>query len=349
MIKRITLIAIVMLGVFTHSYACRYTIREIGYSELFVPKYRLVLTADTVKSESLIKDFKSIAFAYAMEANVTYNVEKDSDIQTIVRMFSEQGDTLHEKQVKSRDDIIEVVTASLGSVARERLVEALGNSFAVVLCVRGKEDQGQYRASINKAISEFYKISSHLDKKVDEQIQVIEMKYQDRFEEQILLNCLGVDENNQVPAVAVLYGRGRIAGDVLQGNDIPFKDIFNKLVLIGTDCECGVDLSPLLKHATPLSWDGKIKERVAEMLNVDVDNPMTLTEMSQILAKGTTDSISNAEALVNRVFEIADKKDISEDKAIEDQKEGNLLLWVIGGFAVAIIVVGLFLYRRQSA
>jgi hypothetical protein len=347
--KILLFIAVLFIGF--QSEACRFTIREIGYSNLLLEKYELVLHADSLKHKKLIDEFKSIAFAYSIDANVEYSVKSDEVTAPKIRFLSGEGLLLHTNEVKNSDDILNAVTQCLTSSLRKQLINGIGNSFAAILYFEGNTStSGVIDKRIQEAILKFRKVSPHLDKAVSEDIQLLKILYTKREKEAVVLKALGIPENNGEPIVALIYGRGRLAGKPLLETEITAQNIFNGLVLLGTDCECGIDLSPLLENALPMNWPVKLRQKTAEMLEFDADNPMILAEMSRILAKGAANNQGDITPFTPKTFELKKETDEieSNERETEPTRTFSFTLIIIAILSALILLTGLFKYFRKN-
>lgn len=330
--------------------ACRFTIREIGYSNLYLQEYKLVFYADSLLHHELIDDYKSIAFAYTIDANVEYTVVQQKTKAPKISFVSGSGHQLYRSEVNNTEDIMNSVIHCFSSPVREKLLEEMGDSFACMLYFEGKEGNVKdYDSIIKEAVDRFKNVSPHLDKAVSEEVEVIKVAYLDRAQEKIVLAALEISEKDPKPFVVVVYGRGRMSGKPLMEEDISAQNIFNKLVLIGTDCECGIDLGPLLETSIPLNWPNDARQKTAKMLNFDVGNPMVLAEMSGILSKGAgnTEKISSPFST-----KIVDIERVVEGNIPSETENGSekirlrILIFSLA-FAAMILLIGIIVYLRK--
>ncbi len=346
------LLLIVILLLCIQAEACRFTIREIAYSSLLLEKYKLVLHADSLEHKQLINDFKSIAFAYTLDANVEYEFLQDEIKFPSIRFLSEEGLELHHAKVERNDNIIEFITSCLVSPLRKQIIEGIGDTFAIIFYLEGEgNSSGEHEAMIKEVTEQFELVSPHLDKIVSEEIKLIKLSLSDRTDETILLNTLGVDETNRQPLLAIIYGRGRMAGNLLVGNEITAKRIFNKLVLMGTDCECGINLSPLLERTLPLNWPNKLRQEITKMLDFDVDNPIIMAEMSRILAKGAANNQADLASIDAEIFEIKKKSEtpeVNKYKTINSKVLSHTIIVLI--ILIALVLIGglIVYYLKRS-
>lgn len=341
------LLLIIMVNIGIQASACRFTIREIGYSNILLEQYQLILEADSLKHKKQITDFKNIAFAYSIDANVDYQFIQTDSSTPKVRLLNGEGNEIYNSTVENRKDIIHSVTTCLSSPLRQKLTEYIGKSFAVIVYFEGKNPgHKNIEKQISDARKKFRTVSPHLDKAVSEGIEVLKIPLSDRQKETIVLAALSIPTSSTKPIISIIYGRGRLAGGVLQENKITSQDIFNNLVLLGTDCECGIDLSPLLENTLPLNWSAEIRQEIAEMLVFDADNPIILAEMSRILAKGASSSQGDLNQFIPNTFDLKTKV---ENSAQEDTSSKALPVTTLALLILAAVVIasGLLIYFRK--
>ena len=143
-------------------------------------------------------------------------------------------------------------------------------------------------------------------------------------------------------------------GPILKGENIKTDVIKNMLRFIGEDCECGLDRSWMVGTMVPLRWDSKLKASVLSQYGFDADNPMIISEMSQILSiapervnnsidtdilYGYSESvikISNSEKKRNTQETIVNSEESAYglSDAIEIIIIGFIIILVIGGYII---------------
>ena len=105
--------------------------------------------------------------------------------------------------------------------------------------------------------------------------------------EKVLLWSLGIGESMpEEPVAAVVYGRGRRLGPLLEGEAITRTQLSTMLGLLGQDCECDLDRSWMQGPLVPMSWGMEQQAEVLKEVGFDAENPMVKTEISRILARG---------------------------------------------------------------
>jgi hypothetical protein len=203
---------------------------------------------------------------------------------------------------------------------------------------------------VEEALGQFRKLAPTLDKSVSEEIMKIVIPPSGRKKERIILRAAGIDPAERVPVVMILYGRGRLTGAPLKGKEITKENLLNQLVMLGTDCECGIDLSPLLARAIPLQWTARMGQATTNMLGIDVGNPMVLSEMTKILAKEPTTTVDEALTFAPKTIDL-DKalgKYKKNKNTTSSETEGSVALkktmLITGLFFLMLITGGVVIY-----
>ena len=186
--------------------------------------------------------------------------------------------------------------------------------------------------------------------------EIITIKEEDHPQEDVLLWSLGWEKaDNVAPAVALVYGRGRRMGPMLKSENIKKDIVRNMLRFIGEDCECGLDRSWMLGTMIPMRWDSKLQAGVVSQYGFDADNPMIISEMSQILSVAPqrvnssvdTDILYGySESLLIISDSTTGKKEVEQQPVSVESFEGlkGTLSIVLIGF-LGILIVGGIIYN----
>ena len=305
-INKFVATALFLIVLSSSVFACRYTVREIGFADFGKDSYQFVLFKDNRISDANAKLFKTISYAALLDANIIVQVidvqkEKSSPLLKYYKK-SKNGDLPNailvspEERAKvfnfdSKEDFTQTVWSLLENIvtstARDKLVEEIIRSYGVVYFIEGSnhEENLEARKIVDEAIEEIKLVMMSLPKPVHIPPAIITIKASEIESEDVLLWSLGweaVDKSK--PAVALIYGRGRRMGPMLSGENIKADVVKNMLRFIGEDCECGLDRSWMLGTMVPIRWDSKLKAAVLKQYGFDADNPMVISEMSQILS-----------------------------------------------------------------
>lgn len=285
--------------------ACRYTVREIGFADFGKDQYWFVLFNDGNISDADIKTFKNTARAAMLDANIIVEViDVKHDDSPLIKYYNNYTGSIKPRimlispEQRAKEFFIDesdnfslalwdLIEEIIISPARKELTNHIIKAYGVIFFVEGtnKEENKKARALLNTGIGEIKKIMGGLPHPVHIPPHVITIKQEEIKNENVLLWSLGWTKNNaEYPAIAMMYGRARRMGPMLVGKMIKQDVVENMMRFIGEDCECGLDRSWMLGTMLPLRWDSKLKAAVYKEYGFDADNPMIISEMSQILS-----------------------------------------------------------------
>lgn len=357
--KRFLSVFIFVLLGFQSLIACKYTVREIGFSTLSQDVYSLVL----VDPNALESDYRALR-KQLNDINIQLLILHPDDdvahpyVNKILRdsiplpaklIFAPDGRSL----VLNEFRLTEIVNILTESPLQKNLLNELVDVFAIVLFIEGS-DVSKNKSIEQKLISNCEQISNlmpHMPKIVKKKPLVFRVSTEDFKKEKIILWVLGIEKTAKDPSACVLYGRGRIMGDVLTSKFIEEDNVFKLLSMIGADCECGLNRKWMLGNQIPLLWTQKTRQDLTNELGFDVDNPMVLAEMSRILAKEVNEESSGTigyglESIdLNQAFNQLPKTPTMEKSDTQSLK--NWLWYIISSF-VTVIGIGVFLFYRNQ-
>ena len=373
------------------TYACRYTIREIGYSDIrYAPQYLYVFT-DSETSEKEISSMTKLSGALLHETNVNikhFDVDKEKTAHVTdmlarydVKRFPfavfefQEGDhmifPLHHPGRPLNESVWnlfeELFTSAMRSSIKEKLVEA----YCVVLVVEGmnRQQNKDVLREVKEAVREISMTMDQMPKRVDSPPVLLVLPRKNIMDERLLLMSLGITEKEaEEPSVAVLYGRGRVMGPVLQGDLMNRNIILNLLTIVGADCECGLDHSWILGRMIPMRWETRIQSDLTKNLGFDVENPLVKSEMTQILSlKPTPDNlmdpmgsnllgysegkldIQNSSERGARISASVVRKSFFQTKASKHNPVITIIFLSFGAILLIVLVLFLFIkYKRRK-
>ncbi|MFT7159498.1 MAG: hypothetical protein ACI9GZ_000667 [Bacteroidia bacterium] len=306
------LAAIVILIV---SMACRFNVREIGFAQISPNPYILYYFYDQSSSASEVDDFlsktkrifefsnvkiKAVSKTDSDDPSLNYLSESSNRKFPVGVLLSPDGSSVEMKVPKGNKEESQFLRAIIASPFRSSIKSMLVNKYAVVLLIEGENQIFNQRAgkALNTDIAEIEKIMPRMPKQINEGPALVRLSREEAQRESSLLWSLGIDISEQKePLAAIIYGRGRIMGDVITYEEILENYTFKLLNLIGADCECGLDRKWMLGKLIPMTWDPHLRTELFGLLKFDVENPMILAEMSQIISIEATKSGVNTEDL----------------------------------------------------
>ncbi|MGQ1788225.1 hypothetical protein [Saccharicrinis sp. GN24d3] len=362
MYKTIVLIFLTGLLSCYKGQACRFTVREIGFSTLSQDIYSLVVLDDKADPED---EYWSILRKKCREANVrlvllhpesdhshpmTSKLKELKPGMPVHAIVAPNGRSLIFDDTK---DIETIVNEVLDSPIRKRLRQTCSSSFSVVLWTVEEDNKlnKQVKTKVQQACEQIENLMPHMPKIVEQGPVVLRLEPGDWQRERVLLWSLGLDKWPQNPKAIVLYGRGRIMGDWIDSNGILEEGVFKHMSLIGADCECGLDRKWMLGSQVPLLWPESTQQELTDELGFDVDNPMILAEMSRIMAKetegngGTGIGFGPEKIDLNEL--LGDEEELKEQEQTEEPVWLSLI-YVLSALIVFVSIVSLIIYIKRK-
>lgn len=362
-------------------FACRYTVREIGFADFGKDSYQFVLFKDNRISDANEKLFKSISYAALLDANISVeviDVQKEKSSPLLKYYIKPENGELPNAILVSPEERAKAFTFNesdnftqtvwnliekiVTSTSRHKLITEIIRSYGVIYFIEGNslKENKKFRKIVSEAIDEIKLVMMSLPKPVHIPPAIITVKANEIEREDVLLWSLGweaVDKSK--PAVAIIYGRGRRMGPLLKGDMIKTDVIQNMLRFVGEDCECGLDRSWMLGTMVPLRWDSKLKAAILKQYGFDADNPMVISEMSQILSIAPervnnsidTDLLYGYSESVLTISDSTNKRNVEQPiVSNEDVTFGieDALTMVLLGFLVIIFVGGIIFVRAKG-
>ena len=337
--------------------ACRFTVREIGFSVLSQTTYTLLIVDPTInESNATYQQLKRAS----RQSNIQVMLLHPSDdaMHPLIAQAKAQGITFPNAILCGPNDrflpLYDASTYSLRTLKnkfekeviqsplRQSLLENVHQTFAYVISVDGKDGDlnEQVYQQIDEACTRITDIMPIMPKKVESAPLVLTVPQSDFEKERVLLWSIGIDSIPQEPQAVVVYGRGRFMGTALTTEEISRDYVYKYLAMIGADCECNLDRKWMLGTQLPLLWDEHTRQHLATALTFDVDNPAILAEMSRILAK---EEIGDAAAATGFTPETIDLDQAfgtdKEDKYMPTEEDDELMSTI---YALTITFVVLF-------
>ena len=360
--KHIVLLVLGFMLYLEPSMACRFTVREIGFSTLSQDIYTFVVLDKNADASDVY--WEKIR-ARLHDANIRLSVlhpdiDKEHPLMKKIKvdqvslpsylLISPDGRQL------SFDDTnqVEIIVDNLlESPVRRAMSGLFPGTFAVVLWIEGEKDELKEMASIKikEACEQIQNVMPHMPKQVRHGPEIVRMKKEDILQERVLLWALGYNAWPTDPKAVVFYGRGRMMGGVLEYRDILKGELFKYMSMIGADCECGLDRKWMLGNQIPLLWSAESQQELADEVGFDVDNPMILAEMSRILAKETQQNAASGISFGPETISLSELMGDSSADVPQHEKEKSVwlnLMYVLCALIIVIGAVSYFLYTKRK-
>ncbi len=362
--RRISLAVVLICMVMEVANACRFTVREIGFSTLSRDIYSLVVVdRNADASDAYYQNMRKRLEDSNINLSVL-NPTTDADHPYVIQikgskihlpaqvLISPDGRML---ELTTNDNISDVVDEILDSPIRQRLRKDFSDVFSVIIQVDGKveEKNKEVATHIQNDCHRIENIMPYMPKKVKNSPTSMRLSVADFERERILLWSLGIEEQPNEPLAFVLYGRGRIMGEAVKIAEVADGKLYKLMSMIGADCECGLDRKWMLGNQIPLYWPTESRQQLADEVGFDVDNPMILAEMSRILAKETEANIAGE---VDYGIEVIDLKsafkndvpEISYNKEAETiDQSSNSVVFIVLAVVGMVLATGLFFFYKN--
>ena len=346
----------------TSAEACRYTIREIGFSTLSKVTY-VIYRVDS--SNALFPSQLAAQFSESNIKPLGFHYSKGSD-DAIAKFVEQQQLSLpayvlvdqdHRMLAFSGNNVVEHI---MSSSVQKQLVDKLPNQYASVVLIEGKSssENEKARGIISKVCERIVNIMPNMPKQVEVGPDMIAISNAQFNSEKTLLWSLGIEEIPEKPMAFVLYGKGRIMGEQINYESIIEGDVYKLLSIIGADCECGLDRKWMLGYQIPLNWPKKTRQDLSDNLGFDVDNPMVLTEMSRILAienkvPKDPDGVTFEPVVIDLEEELNDIPEIDhtvkpKERQTESKGVNNMIIYSLLFFVVLIGLGAYFVVKKKN-
>lgn len=353
------IILVVAMFTFSSINACKYTIREIGFSTLSKVTYVLyrVNENSTFFPNQLEQNFS--------ESNVkVFGLTASDDDSAIVKFAKSQKLSFPAYVLAAPDGRMIAISGAklekriLHSSVQSQLVAEMATSYAAVILVESNDDikNEMARVKISKACTQVANLIPNMPKQVAIGPKLISISTENFEEEKVMLWSLGVNKIPDEPVAFVVYGKGRIMGKKINYVKISGDHVYKLLSIIGADCECGLDRKWMLGYQMPLDWPKDTRQILADELGFDVDNPMVLTEMSRILAienKVAMDpsGVSFEPVVFDLEKEFDDVPEVKqESKKVTEEgvNSGRMILYSAIVFILITAVGAIFILKRKT-
>lgn len=357
---------------------CRFTVRDVAFADLGDARYRLHAFIDEEETPAAKETVERLATAIFLDSNVDWEVvsfggEEEhpaehylaelqvQEFPTAV-VVSPAGDALAVPLTAADKGFDELGSQALGSVVsspvRQKILDSVLGRFAVVVLVQGLDTTQNARAEavVRQSFAELEKVFDKMPKAVGDLPRLLVVPSAERAAERVLLWSLNMDVDSPLAATAVIFGRGRRVGPVLEGDGITAMAMSRILDNVGQSCECELDLSWMRGPRLPLRWDAGMRAQAPRLLGFDPENPLVRAEIRGILARGEGRSgqgKGDADGLLGYGEEMISASDESlpPPSSTEDDPGDpsiNMALLALAGLLLISVVAGVVVMMRSS-
>jgi hypothetical protein len=293
--------------------ACRFTVRDVGFADLGVGAHYVFLFVDKNAPADFQAGLEGVLSTVLADTNMyaeIVNVDDSADHPAVE--FTKTHDIksfpaaiLFAPDERTRPIVTDsgyeqfgeklstAVSAILHSPMQKEILQGSAATYGVVLLIEGK-DPKENTAAADAAAAAIKTVEMNMDflpKPIEKPPIVVTLSRKDFQTEENLLWFLNLDADKiDHTHAAVFYGRSRLLGPVLTGENLTEDILTNILAIVGADCECGLDRKWMQGPMLTAKISGKMQTDLVESLGFDPDNPMIKMEMSMILRRGPMSS-----------------------------------------------------------
>jgi hypothetical protein len=291
------------------AYGCRYNVREVGFIDVGAETYRLLVYLPQGVLPDEAATLKGMADAALADSNVRFEtVTADADAnQPAMEFLAIHGITSFPAAVLVSPDgqsmplslaplggplaqaVSSILDYVLHSPTRQQILEKAADCYGVVLLMEGPQQDRNVAACevVSTAIGRIREQLNLLPKPIARPPEIVTLDRQSLDRERLLLWSLGLKPQDvNEPQAAVLYSRGRWIGPLFKGDRLAADPLTQLLLLVGSDCECGLDHRFLQGTMLPVRWDEGLQQRVVQSIGFDPEDPLVKMEIVSIVRRG---------------------------------------------------------------
>lgn len=310
-LQTLAVVCALLCFVLPEALGCPYSVRDVGFVDLDPAQYRLYcfVRDNTPQKDDVASTFEKISRVVLMDANVEaelVNIDQQEGHEAVeyfrfweikslpaAVVVSPTGRSMPVPISSGDKPFEETAWSALESVVsspkRDELMDHIVRAWCVILLVQGADPAANSRAeqAVTNAKESIAGSLTPMGRTVDEAAHIIVIPAESLNEEDVFLWSLDLATyDTSRPRVAVVYGRGRQIGPVLEGDNITMDSLLVILHAIGASCGCDTDRRWLLGTTIPMRWGSEQEAEAAKRLAFDPESPMVKTEVSRIWSAG---------------------------------------------------------------
>ncbi len=315
--KTITTLAFI-LGVFYPTFAsesypnarCKYNVRDVAFVNVHGKSWQLQLVKPNKVDDNQFEQWNETLRAKLDRSNVGYvwlQADSKQAAQLLDHIGQQEsaspamaltgpaglvipfGESANE-QTRLADELVKM----LESPARREILDNLVDALCVVVLVESDDEDknAACRQTLVTAIDKMERQMWTLEKPTDKGPVLVTISNQQKIAESWLLKSLAI-ENDDLPAVAIVFGQGRRLGEVLTGDEITVEKIVGRASVCGQDCECDLNRDWLYGQQMIHLWSKQHELAAERSLSFDPNSAFVIAEVAQIIQKSSTGLVQN--------------------------------------------------------
>lgn len=282
--------------------ACDYTVRDIGFVRLGSPTYSVIVVGPTARTyepadKELLSNWNINLLSVGQSSistlpNSIQDVLSSDEYSSSIWLVDSTRRSLLLETAESPEllpSMAEVVDKHLATTRMREMGRGSLRSFAQIVLF---DVDAQSRLSdAREAAQSLRDLEPMLPRPITLPAQVVVIPQSDRQAERTLVWAMGLDDlEESEPAMAVVYGRGRLAGPAMRGSEIELRTSIGQLALVGESCECETDRSWLDERTLPFFWTDENSRQAQLTLGFDPSNSQVQAEIQKVIERGSRNS-----------------------------------------------------------
>ena len=326
------------LGIAEELTRCKYSVRDVAFVNVHGKSWQLRLVKPPGISSESFETWNLALRNQLSDSNIAYAWhDSESDIGKQIRRSNPNADQLplmdlvrlgvteNPVGVPSTIKLEQGLRLLSQSPARNEIFSKVVDDLCVFLLVESgdKSKDAAAKSELMAAVKRVNDQMWTLEKPTDSGPSFVVVPKSRRLEEKWLLSSLGIADDSQ-PAVAVIYGQGRLLGGVLFGDEITVDAIVTRASICGQDCECSLNRNWLYGVQILHRWNKTLERRSEESLDFDPNSAFVIAEVAQILQKNAGQITQAPPVMLGGGLVIHDLTDLNPDSNLEiDKTESN--------------------------
>jgi len=316
---------------FSPAFACKYTVRDVAFVEMGHSWHRIYLYFDAETPADYAAELRAGIELALTDSNVNLEVmtigknatdsslahlrtlgidshpsavlvSPDGHIRQVLLPSQISPDTPPAGQGRPetvRQTIQQTIDSVIRSPRRSEILSQLMTAHSVVLIIES-DDQAQNllaKTMAENAIDRIAATLPDLPKPINVPPQLMIISAEEARREAIMLWSLDIDvDKHDATQIAMVFGRGRKLGSVMEVGEIVEQDLLRTLAVVGLDCECDLDRSWMQTPMFPHVWTEADESLAVKSLGFDPGHPLVKVEISRILSRGPSSLDGNRQA-----------------------------------------------------
>ncbi|MEM8732823.1 MAG: hypothetical protein AAGG44_01280 [Planctomycetota bacterium] len=277
---------LVVAALIVPAFSCDYTVRDLGFVPFNDVSRTLVVRCN--ESHPVPEDLESWLAKRRIGLRLVHQQPDSAIVAWNIELVDSGGRKL---QLASSDDweqfpdLRQLLDELLDTPRLNELRQHALASFAQIVFLAS--DQDASRDIAVEASGAMQQLEPMLPRPVNLPIHVLDLAPEERSRERFLLWCLGLEAMSEdQTSMAVIYGRGRLAGPVLSGEQLKIENVLRQLALVGESCECDTSRDWTLFPEVPLFWSDENSRAAQLALGFDPASDETLADVKEVLSRG---------------------------------------------------------------